>query len=445
MSSKNVKIFDDTGCLSEEALNEYAHGKLGIHLKKQVEIHINECDFCRDALEGISLMKSKESSREVIAQLNEKIVNHGKPEQVGVKVIQMNFLRLAAAVALFVVLGSGILYVALNPPFKNDFAQNKVEEKVLAENKAEVKEAESILSDSIVAGNGLVLPPDAAPSSELTVQEDLYKSPLADNKEVLAANETSKAESLTADDDLPADYSTMKATGGASNSAPMFYNPQTGLGQSGYADTVFTFDSDKYVSDGITGNYESENTKNLSSVEVIAASKSKSADKKTQKDAEKKAREDVYTKTTTAQAAQESPAVAYDELKVAEEKAEVDQARRNIEQEAQQQNADTKVYAFADEMPQYPGGNEALKKYIRENINYPQTAKDQTVSGTVYISYVVSATGKVTNVKVWKSVSKELDNEAVRVVSSLKEFTPGKQGGEKVSVQMTVPVKFSLE
>ncbi len=141
MSSKNVKIFDETGCLSEEALNEYAHGKLGIHLKKQVEIHINECDFCRDALEGISMMKSKESSRAAIAQLNEKIASHGKPEKMGGKVIQMNFLRLAAAVALFVVLGGGILYVALNPPFKNEVALNKTEEKVLAENKTDEKDA----------------------------------------------------------------------------------------------------------------------------------------------------------------------------------------------------------------------------------------------------------------------------------------------------------------
>jgi TonB family protein len=442
MSSRNIKIFDETGCLSEEALTEYAHGKLGIHLKKQVEIHINECDFCRDALEGISLMKSKESSHAAVAQLNEKIANHGKPQRAGGKVIQMNFLRLAAAIALFFVLGGGVLYVALNPPFKNDVAENKQQEKVLAENKPEVKDAESVLLDSVIEGGVAVLPPDAAPVLEAPAQEDLYKAPLADNNEGFVANGTGNAEAIRKDDDLPADYGTMKATGGASNSAPMFYNPQTVSGQTGYADTVFRFDSDKYVSDGIAANFESENTKSLSAVEVVTASKNKSADKKAQKEADKKAREETTSRTTSVE---EAPAVAYDELKVAEEKAEVDQARKNIEQDAQQQNGDTKVYAFADEMPQYPGGNEALKKHIRDNVNYPQTAKEQAVSGTVYISYVVSAAGKVTNVKVWKSVSKDLDNEALRVVSSLKDFTPGKQGGKQVSVQMTIPVKFSLE
>jgi TonB family protein len=442
MSSKNVKIFDETGCLSEEALTEYAHGKLGVHLKKQVEIHINDCDFCRDALEGISLMKSKESSRAAIVQLNEKIANHGKPERAGGKVIQMNFLRLAAAVALFFVLGGGVLYVALNPPFKSDVAQNKAEEKVLAENNAEVKDTENVLLDSAVAGNAVVLPPDAAPLLESPAQ-DLYKLPLTKTDEGLVANGTGKAESLTADDDLPADYATMKATGGASNSAPMFYNPQTGAGQAGYTDTVFRFDSDKYVSDGISENVERENTKTLSSVEVATASKNKAADKKAQKEAEKRAKDEAASRTTSTQEA--ASVAAYDTRKVAEEKAEVEQGRRDVEQQVQTQNGDTKVYAFADEMPQYPGGNEALKKHIKDNVKYPQTAKEQAVSGTVYISYVVSAAGKVTNVKVWKSVSKDLDNEAVRVVSSLKDFTPGKQDGKQVSVQMTIPVKFSLE
>jgi TonB family protein len=437
MSSKNIKIFDQTGCLSEEALTEYAHGKLDLHLRKQVEIHANDCDFCRDALEGISLMKSKESARFAVAQLNAKISGKGDIKPTGGKVIQMNFLRLAAAVLLFFVLGGGVLYLALNPPFKNEVAQNKTEEKVLAENKNAASNNE-IVTDSIIA-NGLVVqppPPDTKVVSELPVEESLRKG--QDN--TIAAPVTGTggalAETATAEDLEVPDYNKMTATGGASNAAPTYYNPQLDINQQ-----PALFNSEKYVSDGIAGNdNDDENTKNLMVVET--SSKGKSADKKAQKEAEKKSREEVASKTV---AAQEAPAVAYDALKVAEEKQEVDQARRKVEDEAGSQNDETKVYAFAEEMPQYPGGNEALKKHIRDNVKYPQSAKEQSVSGTVYISYVVNAAGKVTNVKVWKSVSKDLDNEAVRVVSSLKDFTPGKQEGKQVPVQMTIPVKFSLE
>ncbi|MGE0637565.1 MAG: TonB family protein [Bacteroidia bacterium] len=437
MSSKNIKIFDETGCLSEEALTEYAHGKLDIHLRKQVEIHANECDFCRDALEGISLMKSKEASRFAVAQLNAKISGKGDIKPTGGKVIQMHFLRLAAAVLLFFVLGGGVLYLALNPPFKNEVASNKSEEKVLADNKAPVN-TNGVVTDSIVA-NGFIAqpPPDASVVSALPVEEGLRKEQDNTIAQPITGTGGALAETTTAEDLEIDDYNKMTATGGASNAAPTYYNPQSDANQQ-----PTLFNSEKYVSDGIAGNdNDDESAKNLSSVE-IASSKSKAADKKAQKEAEKRSREELASKTVTAQ---EAPSVAYDALKVAEEKQEVDQARRKVEDEAGTKNDDTKVYAFAEEMPQYPGGNEALKKHIRDNVKYPQTAKEQAVSGTVYISYVVNAAGKVTNVKVWKSVSKDLDNEAVRVVSSLKDFTPGKQEGKQVSVQMTIPVKFSLE
>lgn len=431
MSSKNIKIFDQTGCLSEEALTEYAHGKLDIHLRKQVEIHANDCDFCRDALEGVSLMKSKEATRLAVAQLNAKISGKGGVEQTGGKVIQMNFLRLAAAVLLFFVLGGGVLYLAINPPFKNEVAQNKTEEKILADNKNALSNNE-VVTDSIIA-NGMVAqpPPDVTVVSELAVKESPSKEQVNIMEQPVTGTSGALAETTSAEDLEVTGYSKMTATGGASNAAPMYYNP---------IEQSVNFDTDKYTLDDIAGADDAGESKNL--MEVAVVSKGKSNDKKAKKEAEKQSREETVSKTVTAQ---ETPAVAYDALKVSEEKEEVDQARRKVEDEAGIQNDDIKVFAFADEMPQYPGGNEALKKHIRDNVKYPQTAKEQAVSGTVYISYVVDAAGKVTNVKVWKSVSKDLDNEAVRVVSSLKDFTPGKQEGKQVSVQMTIPVKFSLE
>lgn len=435
MSTKNIKVFDQTGCLSEEALTEYAHGKLDIHLRKQVEIHVNECDFCRDALEGISLMKSKATTQLAVAELNAKISGKGIVEQSGGKVIQMNFLRLAAAVLLFFVLGGGVLYLALNPPFKNQVALNKPEEKVLAENKATAKN-NGVITDSMVT-NEFIIKPDQNGSvvSELSTDDEQQNEqiktittvPVAGTGETPAV--TKVAEDLNAED-----FNKMTATGGASNAAPAYYSPQQET-----KEQPMLFDSDSYVADDVSANVDAEETKALTSVEIT--SKGKSANNKAQKDLEKKKREEVITKT----AAVAEEAAAYDDLNVATEKKQIEQSRTNVVDETGSKEADTKVYAFADEMPQYPGGNDALKKHIRDNIRYPQAAKDQAVSGTVYISYVVNAAGKVTNVKVWKSVSKDLDNEAVRVVSSLKDFTPGKQGGKQVSVQMTIPVKFSLE
>lgn len=101
-------------------------------------------------------------------------------------------------------------------------------------------------------------------------------------------------------------------------------------------------------------------------------------------------------------------------------------------------------FTIVEDMPKYPGGDAALIKYIAENVRYPQSAKDNGVTGVVYVSYIVGADGRVSNVRVVRSSSPELDAEAVRVVSMLPRHTPGRQRGQAVPVQFTIPVRFVL-
>lgn len=94
---------------------------------------------------------------------------------------------------------------------------------------------------------------------------------------------------------------------------------------------------------------------------------------------------------------------------------------------------------------QFPGGEAALRKYISENISYPQYAKDIKKEGTVYVSFVVDENGKITNAKVSRSVLKIMDNEALRVVKSMPNWNPAVVNGNKVPTQMVVPVEFKLK
>lgn len=98
----------------------------------------------------------------------------------------------------------------------------------------------------------------------------------------------------------------------------------------------------------------------------------------------------------------------------------------------------------AQEMPQYPGGTQALMQYIGSTTKYPPMAMENDIEGTVYISFVVDYKGQVGRVQVVRSVNRLLDNEAVRVIKSLPEWKPGKQNGKPVNVQFTVPIKFAL-
>ena len=103
------------------------------------------------------------------------------------------------------------------------------------------------------------------------------------------------------------------------------------------------------------------------------------------------------------------------------------------------------IYNGADEMPQFPGGPQAVFEYLSKSIRYPTDAKENGVQGKVLCSFVIERDGSISNVIVVKSIHPSLDKEAKRVISSMPDWIPGKQNGNFVRVRYTLPVTFSLQ
>ena len=103
------------------------------------------------------------------------------------------------------------------------------------------------------------------------------------------------------------------------------------------------------------------------------------------------------------------------------------------------------VYTAVEQMPQFPGGEAELMKYISNNIKYPTMAMENNIQGRVVVQFVVTKTGKIGEVKVVRSKDPDLDKEAVRIVKSLPNFIPGKMNGQAVSVWYTLPITFKLQ
>jgi TonB family protein len=101
-------------------------------------------------------------------------------------------------------------------------------------------------------------------------------------------------------------------------------------------------------------------------------------------------------------------------------------------------------FVVVEEMPEFPGGKIAMVAWISANLKYPEKALKAGISGKVYVSFIISSTGKVKNAIINKSVSPSLNDEAIRVISSMPEWKPGSQGGKPVDVQMLVPVEFKF-
>lgn len=100
------------------------------------------------------------------------------------------------------------------------------------------------------------------------------------------------------------------------------------------------------------------------------------------------------------------------------------------------------IYTRVDKMPEYPGGQVALVKYLSKNIKYPAIYKKNKVNGRVLVSFVIDKNGKVTSAQIVKGLNEECDAEALRVISKMPDWIPGEKNGVKVAVQFGLPVNF---
>lgn len=103
------------------------------------------------------------------------------------------------------------------------------------------------------------------------------------------------------------------------------------------------------------------------------------------------------------------------------------------------------VFVFVEENPSFPGGDEKRLEFLRKNIKYPQLAKDNNITGRVFIKFVVEKDGSITNVRVVRDIGGGCGDEAVRVVKSMPKWNPGKQRGQPVRTEFNLPVIFNLQ
>jgi len=119
--------------------------------------------------------------------------------------------------------------------------------------------------------------------------------------------------------------------------------------------------------------------------------------------------------------------------------APVIKAKEEVEEET------SEVFFIVEDMPEFPGGEMALRTYIANSIKYPVIAQENGIQGKVYVTFVVGKDGKVSNATIARGVDASLDKEALRVVNTLPKWKPGKQRGKPVNVSYTVPINFVLQ
>ena len=116
-----------------------------------------------------------------------------------------------------------------------------------------------------------------------------------------------------------------------------------------------------------------------------------------------------------------------------------------IRRDIMQEDEPNKRFEHVEQMPQFPGGEAELMKYISNNIKYPPIAAENGIEGRVVVRFVVEKNGKVSDINILRSVDPSLDKEAARVIRSMPTWIPGMQNGRNVAVYYTLPVLFKLQ
>lgn len=455
----HVELYDEFGNLSMEALIAFAKGELNDTQKLEVQQAIDADEMYADALEGIMELEQPDDTRNAVYGINEKVrAQTGMQSSMS---ISPQVWRIAAGLALFITLSGSIIYVVTNTNFINNLAsKDTASEKPLADNSANTKQEQeetyaeepAMVMDSSISDEmeAIELGDNEAPLEEapalvqkeqFKIVEDTKPNGKASGEDAVDRNNKAlKAPEIKSE--------TITATGG--NGALLQEKSNNSVSLNGYLSQQ---DNKKG-----TGNRN---------VEMNNANVPAKADKNRDSEEQKKLEEELSkAKDKLAQIKQEEEAKMAAESasskKEAERQAKEESKRREAvtsraataksKQAETTENYDGFAYdAASDDMMDeaspapaeyqqrdaaFPGGQKALKEYITKNVKF----KSETQGGTILISFVVDEKGKVTEAKVARGISKDLDNEALRVVKSMPKWIPAEQNGEKVKSQVVVPV-----
>jgi len=103
------------------------------------------------------------------------------------------------------------------------------------------------------------------------------------------------------------------------------------------------------------------------------------------------------------------------------------------------------VYQFVEVAPSFPGGNKALRQFLREHLKYPEMARNNNIEGTVVVEMVIEADGSISDIRVLRGLGGGCTDEVIRIINLMPKWNPGVQAGRKVPVWVALPVKFELE
>ncbi|MCF8405837.1 MAG: energy transducer TonB [Bacteroidales bacterium] len=411
-NNNTYQIFTPSGCLTWEAMKAYHQKALNAEVKIKADNHLHECELCRDALEGYSLMNEPEKLSAVINEINSNLKNNlPKTENPGF--IRRNYAYIAAATTIIILLGlvySLNLLISNKTSYKHisqqieihekrippkpgsQVGQNKISKKeysvqpIYSESKASVEEADQIIQPSFDSSKLKGLEPNIKNMAEKI-------KPKKEKPKLFAKKQEQGIEKITSTD-KPIDI--------ASNQ-PIDY----------FLAEIVVSASVQNMNEEVSGmafsraaNAKSARMESTGLVPLIVF-KEKNTDGDMTK-ATPEEENDIHSQQT---------------------KEETDQVH---------------FFKLVDSMPEFPGGQTQMKNYFTTQLAYPKEARDQNIQGRVILTFIVDKSGRTSDIQLLQRIGGGCDEEAARLIQSMPRWKPATKDGKPVNIRFTIPITFKL-
>lgn len=429
-SNKHIDLFTNSGCLTTEALKGYVSEALSELENDQVKGHIDSCELCSDALEGYQLMSDPTKLDSIVSEINENFqVRHAE----GAKITQTHKFKLQTRLYYFGAAASVIILIGFY-----FYLQNYISKKSTSQSVSQVIDLDKKSIPPMPKGKfqEIVTNPESIsqqkseevePSQkerpkqqikkESTIQVTTIKQPLIQENEEEVIAYVPPLKAVRAPESIPKSLGSQeRVTDFEETIEPEEYAA---------VDIASTQPVEYYIGGVIV--YDKTNEK-LGLVSSSAKSSAKSGKGSRQKSM------DVMPQTVASESKKEMDVMMEQNL---------DQEQQEFENESALTD-ENHFFSLGNEVPQYPGGYEALIEYLNSNLNYPKEARESELQGQVVISFIIEENGEVSSATIIHGIGKGCDKEILRVVKLMPDWQPAYKDGKPVRVLFNMPITFRL-
>ncbi|MDO9186891.1 MAG: TonB family protein [Bacteroidia bacterium] len=444
------KIFIETDCISEQTMFDYIDKKLSARESHSVEKHLLQCELCSDALEGLELT----DSRARISAINQKVREYIAPKK-DTRLISFNY-KLIISIAASVLLLIGGIFFFNQFSKKDEMAEFKSENTVSLESQPPLPaQDDAMIFDSTIsnslevakeentseAGKGLLdKMEEEEPSANAEGQGAISQS---DQKTRIVTGEKAADNAGASYYPITEEIGNKKGTG----SAPIKSDniaPKSELNQHA-KDGNFAEMKNAGAAGGVADERDMEVTESTAasskttSTFVISDSDDMSGDKVAKKSTKANGlfRSESKEKRKAESVMEDAPAesIAYAPQSIVTDTEML--PTKTADPEPDQLQDELKS---VDQMPEFPGGQDSLLKFIHKNFKYPANYKAESSNKKIDVNFIVDKDGKIKKAKIVKGLNSELDKEALRVVNIMPKWKAGFNNGKPVSVNFDLPI-----